>query len=135
MLFRSGFVRCGRGLTLPSSGLAPAGRFRPSFHSRPYAPCLREPLKSNVRPHETPIQSVVMLGVVGHELAASDNQSVDRSASWIVRRLLVCASAKFPTIGCEEQNDCRVYAGGGKCGKRFARPPKQKLSSFRGAGE
>ena len=39
-----------RGLTLPSSGLAPAWRFRPSFHSGPYAPCRREPLMSNVRP-------------------------------------------------------------------------------------
>ena len=40
------------GLTLPSSGLAPAGSFRPSFHSRPYAACLRSPLMSNVRQHE-----------------------------------------------------------------------------------
>ena len=39
------------GLTLRSSGLAPAGRYRPSFHSGPYAACLREPLNSNVRHH------------------------------------------------------------------------------------
>ena len=42
-----GYRQCG--LTLPSSGLAPAWRFRPSFHSGPYAPCRREPLMSNVR--------------------------------------------------------------------------------------
>ena len=36
-------------LTLPSSGHAPAGRFRPSFHSGPYAPCRFRPLMSNVR--------------------------------------------------------------------------------------
>ena len=38
-------------------------------------------------------------------------------------------------MGCEEQNDCRAYAGTGKYGKRFAAPPKQKLWSFRGTGE
>ena len=38
-----------RRLTLPSSGLAPAWRFRPSLHSGPCAPCRREPLMSNVR--------------------------------------------------------------------------------------
>ena len=89
---------------------------------------------SNVRPHETAIQSVAILGVVGHESAASENQSVDRSANWIVRRLLVCASARSPTSGCEEQDDCCGYAGSGKYGKRFARSPKQKLWSFRGTG-
>ena len=41
--------RCRR-LTLPSSELAPAGSFRPSFHSGPYAARRREPLMSNVRP-------------------------------------------------------------------------------------
>ena len=43
-----------QGLTLSSSGLAPAWRFRPSFHSGPYAPCRREPLMSNVRPRKHP---------------------------------------------------------------------------------
>ena len=38
-----------RGLTHRSSGLAPAGRLWPSFHSGPNPPCLREPLNSNVR--------------------------------------------------------------------------------------
>ena len=39
-----------RRLTLPSSGLAPAARPWPSFHSRPSQRRLREPLMSNVRP-------------------------------------------------------------------------------------
>ena len=39
-----------RRLTLRSSRRVPAGRFRPSFHSRPYAPCLHARLNSNVRP-------------------------------------------------------------------------------------
>ena len=36
-------------LTLRSSRRVPAGLFRPSFHSRPYAPCLHARLNSNVR--------------------------------------------------------------------------------------
>ena len=44
--------RCGCGLTLPSSGLAPAAQAWPSFHSGP-SPCrLREPLMSNVGRHK-----------------------------------------------------------------------------------
>ena len=39
-------------LTLRSSRRVPAGRFRPSFHSGPYAPCLHARLNSNVRPHQ-----------------------------------------------------------------------------------
>ena len=39
-------------LTLRSSRRAPAGRFRPSCHSRPYAPCRHARLNSNVRPHQ-----------------------------------------------------------------------------------
>ena len=39
-------------LTFRSSRRAPAGRFRPSFHSRPYAPCLHARLNSNVKRHE-----------------------------------------------------------------------------------
>ena len=35
------------------SGLAPAGCYRPSFHSWPSAACLREPLMSNVRRHKS----------------------------------------------------------------------------------
>ena len=42
--------RCG--LTLPSSGLAPAARVWPSFHSGPSPRHLREPLMSNVRRRE-----------------------------------------------------------------------------------
>ena len=42
-----------RRLTLRSSRRVPAGRFRPSFHSRPYAPCLHARLNSNVRRHRT----------------------------------------------------------------------------------
>ena len=38
-----------RRLTLRSSRRVPAGRFRPSFHSRPYATCLHARLNSNVR--------------------------------------------------------------------------------------
>ena len=37
-----------RRLTLRSSRRVPAGRFRPSFHSRPYAPRLHARLNSNV---------------------------------------------------------------------------------------
>ena len=40
-------ARCG--LTLPSSGHAPAGHTWPSFHSGPSVSCRREPLMSNVR--------------------------------------------------------------------------------------
>ena len=36
-------------ITVPSSGLAPAGCYRPSFRSWPSAARLREPLMSNVR--------------------------------------------------------------------------------------
>ena len=48
------------GLTLRSSGRATAARFRPSFHSGPYAPCRREPLMSNVsrRKQPAPVQRV-----------------------------------------------------------------------------
>ena len=73
-----------------------------------------------------------MLGVVGHELAASESQSVDRSASSIVRTLLVCATARLATLRYEEQNGFRVRAGGGKYGKRFETPLKQELPPFRG---
>ena len=38
-------------LTLRSSRRVPAGRFRPSFHSRPHAPCLHARLNSNVSRH------------------------------------------------------------------------------------
>ena len=41
-------------LTLRSSRRVPAGRFRPSFHSRPYAPCLHAPLNSNVSAQRMP---------------------------------------------------------------------------------
>ena len=41
-------------LTLRSSRRVPAGRFRPSFHSRPYAPCLHAPLNSNVSAQKRP---------------------------------------------------------------------------------
>ena len=41
------------GLTLPSSGLAPAAQAWPSFHSGPSPRCLREPLMSNVRRQRT----------------------------------------------------------------------------------
>ena len=37
------------GLTLRSSGLAPAGRLWPSFHSGPKPSCRRQPLTLNVR--------------------------------------------------------------------------------------
>ena len=40
-------------LTQRSSGHAPAGRCRPSFHSGPSPRCLREPLMSNVRLQNT----------------------------------------------------------------------------------
>ena len=46
-VYAGGYEKCA--LTLPSSGLAPAWRFRPSLHSGPCAPCRREPLMSNVR--------------------------------------------------------------------------------------
>ena len=42
--------QCGCRLTLPSSGHTTAVRFRPSFHSGPYAACRCVPLMSNVRP-------------------------------------------------------------------------------------
>ena len=41
-----------RGLTLRSSGRAPAVRLWPSFHSGPKPSCLRAPLNSNVRRHD-----------------------------------------------------------------------------------
>ena len=41
------------GLTLPSSGLAPAAQAWPSFHSGPSPHRLREPLMSNVRRHKS----------------------------------------------------------------------------------
>ena len=41
-------------LTLRSSRRVPAGRFRPSFHSRPYAPCLHARLNSNVSAQKRP---------------------------------------------------------------------------------
>ena len=40
------------GLTLRSSGLAPAGRLWPSFHSGPKPSCRRQPLTLNVRPQK-----------------------------------------------------------------------------------
>ena len=40
-------------LTLRSSRRVPAGRFRPAFHSGPYAPCLHARLNSNVRRHKS----------------------------------------------------------------------------------
>ena len=40
------------GLTLRSSGLAPAGRLWPSFHSGPKPSCRRQPLTLNVRAHQ-----------------------------------------------------------------------------------
>ena len=43
-----------RGLTLRSSGLAPAGRLWPSFHSGPKPSCRRQPLTLNVRRHARP---------------------------------------------------------------------------------
>ena len=42
-----------RRLTLRSSRRVPAGRFRPSFHSRPYAPSHHARLNSNVSRHTT----------------------------------------------------------------------------------
>ena len=43
-----------RRLTLRSSGRVPAGRFRPSFHSEPYAFCLHARLNSNVSAQKRP---------------------------------------------------------------------------------
>ena len=50
-----------RRLTLRSSRRVPAGRFRPSFHSRPCAPCLHARLNSNVKRHK---QHPGTLGIV-----------------------------------------------------------------------
>ena len=47
----AGLSRGKCGLTHRSSRPAPAGRFRPSFHSGPKPSCLCGPLNSNVRPH------------------------------------------------------------------------------------
>ena len=44
------------GLTLPSSGLAPAAQPWPSFHSGPSLRCLREPLMSNVGQRELHVE-------------------------------------------------------------------------------
>ena len=51
-------------ITVPSSGLAPAGCYRPSFHSWPSAARLHEPLMSNVmrRPTHIEICSCVACG-------------------------------------------------------------------------
>ena len=53
------------GLTLRSSGLAPAGRLWPSFHSGPKPSCRRQPLTLNVR----------------HHSSASSSPSIGRSSS------------------------------------------------------
>ena len=81
-----------QGLTHRSSGLAPAGHFRPSFHSGPYVSCRREPLTSNVRPKANQVGAKVQACALASR--SSPEALHNRPALWSLRR------TSAPCSGC-----------------------------------
>ena len=114
-----------RGLTLPSSGLAPAGRATLSLHFTFRAACRCEPLMSNVRHRKAPVRQ-------DRALKAKSSMPFKRSLT-ISRQLngceLVVEAKHWQNIEraqCKVATSCNVHAPGGgatEVAPRSRRPP------------
>ena len=110
---------CGRRLTLPSSGLAPARRFRPSFHSGPYAPCRREPLMANVRQIQNTalMQRLARFPVAVGSPAERGSKSVLGCSPFGSQRSAAAprSNAAFPVRGAQRLSVVRQESQGQHC--------------------